>query len=337
VSKRVLITGMTARHYSQGVVDRSASFTQALSILLRDLGYTVDIQPSSVEWTTKTFKQYDRVLIGIAPPMALSSNGTYGALSTISTLYGTKKMLFFVDCAEHWQIFANLKAITRDHDKLFKPFYSRRNEYVRVDDHKVREKVLEGIEILSSRAWPRTVYPLLPWSSEIVLTSGSPENTIGSFRGIHVDSVYDSEEMSFYTDRRDCWLVENDKTRWSKSIANLLTLPTATIRGQKLRTDEQIAQALSRSLGIIIGPTSDKKFWWSPRYVQALNTTTPIVTEWRDSSQIGDAWTHLAASVEEMSIIDRFELAVTQKKQYFSSIESRTETTDVLDTILRMK
>ena len=94
---------------------------------------------------------------------------------------------------------------------------------------------------------------------------------------------------------------------------------------------------MSESSGVLIGPGGDKKFWWSPRYVQALGTGTPVSTEWKDSCSIGQAWNHLAVGIEEMSQIDRYELAVTQRKEYFDSISDRQETANRIRTLVGMK
>ncbi|WJZ48542.1 hypothetical protein [Actinomycetia phage DSL-LC01] len=329
---------MTAHHYSPVVVDRSMSFTQAMTMLLRDAGYGVHIAQPSVMWDEFYLREYDHVMVGVAPPMALSANSIYGALSVISKMQNSDKMTFFIDSPEHWQIFANVKAIMKNPDSLFKPFYSRRAWYFSaMQNPEVRKEVMGGIEFLFEKPWHRTFYPLLPWSDEQTLTAGTPENARINLVGIHVDSVYHAEDNPFHADKIDRWLVENEKSRWTKTLVDSLTKPSTTVKTEKLRTDEQIIAEMSRSLGVIVGPGGDKKFWWSPRYAQALAACTPVVTEWKDSSSIGDAWNHLAAGVEEMSQIDRFEVAVTQKKQYFGSIQNKKDTASYLRTLLGIK
>jgi len=338
MSRRVLITGMTAHHYSPVVVERSMSFTHGLATLLRDAGYGVHIAQPSVTWDKFYLDEYDHVLVGIAPPMAISANGIYGALSVISQLHNSEKMTFFVDSPEHWQIFANIKAITKNPECLFKEFYSRRSGYFSAaQTPQIHENVLRAIEILNDQPWRRTIYPVLPWSDEQFLTSNTPENARISFVGVHIDSVFEAEESTFNSHRDNKWLVENEKSRWTRDVVSSLSFPSFTVKQQKLKTDEQIADAMSQSLGVLMGPGGDKKFWWSPRYVQALNTSTPVATEWKDSCNIGSSWNHLAAGIEAMSQIDRFELAVTQKKEYFDNIDSREKTTSYLRTLIGSK
>ena len=150
MTKRILVTGMTAQHYSPVVVERSASFTQALVALLRESGHAVHIAQPNTAWDSLYLQEYDYVLLGISAPMALSSNGVYGALSTISKMSNSDKITFFVDSPEHWQIFANLKAITKNPESLFKSFYSRRSGYFSAkSSEQVRNAVLDGVRIFS--------------------------------------------------------------------------------------------------------------------------------------------------------------------------------------------
>lgn len=335
MSKKVLITGMTAQHYSPVVIDRSTSFTLALVSLLRETGHAVHIAQPSVSWDFQYLDAYDHVLVGVSAPMALSSNSVYGALSLIGKMYDSPKITYFVDAPEHWQIFANLKAISKSPDSLFKSFYSRRSGYFSaLDTPEIKQDVLSGAAALFCEPWRTTIFPLLPWSDAQYLLSSTPENARASFIGMHIDSVFNYGDPTFTADRSRKWLVENPKSRWTKEVVSSLSLPSFSCKDNKIRTDEQVINAMSESTGVLIGPGGDKKFWWSSRYAQALSTSTPVATEWKDSRSIGQSWNHLAIGIEEMTQIDRYELAVTQKNEYFDSIPSVEQTATQLQTLI---
>lgn len=338
MTKRVLITGMTAHHYSPVVIDRTASFAQAATTLLRDSGVAVSIAQPTVHWNDFYLEDYDHILLGIAPPMALSANSIYGALHVIGTMYDSDKLTFFIDSPEHWQIFANIKAIIKNPDSLFKEFYSRRSGYYSAAQNGiVRDHILKAVQYLHERPWHRTLFPVLPWSDEQHLTSNTPENARISMVGISIDSAFYSEETSFNSNRENKWFVENEKSKWTTLVTDSLSFPTVSTKSAKLRSDEEIIKELSTSAGALLGPGGDKKFWWSPRYAQAMNSGTPVATEWKDSSSIGSSWNHLAVAIEEMSWIDRFELSVSQKRDYFDRIESKKDTAAYLRTLIGIK
>jgi hypothetical protein len=326
VKKKVLVTGMTAQQHSFAVANRSLSFAGSLAKCLERLEYEVHFAEPSVEWNSFFLSEYSKVFVGVAPALSVTSNSTYGALSTIATLADDQKLSLFIDGPEPWKIFANLRAIEKDGTRLIKPFYSRRKGYnAVVKSDARREHVLRGASILLNNDWPSTVYPRLPWADDTMSVPGIPANALKSMIGINTDSL-SLTETAFKTNRVRRWITENDSTRWMKNTEASLTLPCSSIKKNKLRTDEDIFGALVTSLGALIGPHTDKTTWWSPTYVHALNAGTPIATDWISSSKIGDAWNHIAAGIEEMSQIDHYELSVTQKEQYISNIANEQDT-----------
>jgi hypothetical protein len=58
-----------------------------------------------------------------------------------------------------------------------------------------------------------------------------------------------------------------------------------------------------------------------------MNACTPVVTDWRESSALGEPWTYLATYVEDLATDQRAELARAQMEAYIASIPSRRDAT----------
>jgi len=58
-----------------------------------------------------------------------------------------------------------------------------------------------------------------------------------------------------------------------------------------------------------------------------MNACTPVVTDWRESSALGESWTYLASHIEDLALDQRIELARQQMEAYIASIPSRRDAT----------
>lgn len=333
---KVLITGATAQQYSLGAASKSKSFANTLKLALEHGGHEVWFAGPSVDWSPQFLAQYDQVFIGIAPVMSVTSNAAYGALAAIDLLWDSENMTMFSDTPEPWKIFANLRAIERDENALFKPFYSRRPSYSKMKQGTLeKDRVLSAVEKLQSSEWRRVIYPTLPWKMSDL--PGVPDNLKSSFIPVNIDSFCIDERVSHNSDRQRRWIVDNEDSRWTKDTMSSLSLPCESLKSLKLKSSDDITDVLRSCLGVLIGPHADKNLWWTPRFSQAINACTPVATDWKISGSIGDSWNHLAAGIEEMSAIDRYELAVTQRIDYLSSIPTKEETVSQLQEITGMK
>jgi hypothetical protein len=101
--------------------------------------------------------------------------------------------------------------------------------------------------------------------------------------------------------------------------------------------DEQVFLQIGRSIGAIISPEQKDGTWWSYRYIQALNSNTPVVTEWKESQSIGLEWAMLASSIDSLPQESRNLLAMVQRDIYLSSIKDKKESLKNLENILGVK
>jgi hypothetical protein len=115
-----------------------------------------------------------------------------------------------------------------------------------------------------------------------------------------------------------------------------LKLPTLPMKINRGSTDSDVIIQLQRSLGVLISPDRRDGTAWSYRYVQALNTKTPIITEWKESGVLGDAWSVLAYSIEEMSQSRRDLVSLAQKESYLANIPDKKTALKNLESTLNI-
>lgn len=326
---KVLISGMTASQSSSVYSERSVTFIGSVARALRDAGITVDWQVPSM--SRDEIDKYDKVIVGVAPVLSLAANRSFSALSLIESLWDSEKLTMFIDAPEPGKIHASLRSIAKNPDSLTKPLYSRRPGYSAIaTDKKYASKVAQIIEILTNEKWKNTLVPILPWSTTEKSLAGLPKTITESCVGINVDSIALEQISDKNMPRYNQWVVENEHTKWIKNSSKVLVYPCTPAKTKRTDGDAAVLDAMSSSIGVLIGPHDDKVLWWSSRFAQAMNTRTPIATEWRDSHVIGDAWSHLASGIEEMNIEDRYELSTAQRSQYIESIPNKQQLTDTL-------
>lgn len=320
---KILVTGMTAQQYSPAVATRSLSFAGILTEALTSSNHDVDLVEPSVTMTDAVLSRYSRVFVGVAPPLSVTANGAYGALSIISRLLDDDRLVLFIDAPEPWKVFANIRAIEKDSQTLFKSFYAKRKGHKMIlEAQGERDRVIRAIDVLGASQWPLTLFPALPWNNNALHFPGVLQNAAESMVPVYVDSLLVDGTTASTTGsaRVRRWVVENDSTKWMRNTLQTLTTDSLSLRKSKIRTSADIYDTMNTSTGALIGPHGDKMTWWSTSYSHALNASIPVATDWLASRTIGDAWNHLASGIDEMSSVDRYELAVMQKIQYIQSL-----------------
>jgi hypothetical protein len=320
---KVMICGMTAAQSSQRFNASNKTFASSVSQALERAGATVHWRDPSLEAGPSQYSEYDKVLVGIAPVLSLGSSKAYLALSAIATLYGTDKLVLFVDAPEPGKLHASARAVHRNPSSLVKDLYkSRKGHAILCKDSKKLKHVLKGVEILKDRQWPATIFPALPWHDTKTKFEVLPDNASSAFSPVYADALIGITNFVWADRKNKIWTIENEKSKWFAKTANQLTFPYEKSKDSRLATYDDVSRKIALSWGTVIAPHDDKILWWSPRFVQAMECNSPVVTEWRLSSSIGDSWSFLPSSIEQMTLIDTHEASVSQRIQYFSKLPS---------------
>ena len=299
-------------------------------------GHGVEWVEPSVHLKKDDLARFDVILLGIAPVLSVTSNKAYGVLSMIHALDGDPRLRFFIDAPEPARITANLRAVEKDFSTLVKPFYSLRRHYKDLSDESVKLAIAGGVNRLAASEWPLTVYPAMPWSNDVQVADKLPNGAASAVVGITVDPYYVSRQTRpIEKGKTRRWVVDASRgSKWTTNTLNSLSLPHEMMKMNRGATDVDVLERINGSTGSIIGPGIDGALWWSHRWAQSLNSLTPVASDWRVTSSIGSSWSHLAASIEEMSHIDNYELSVSQRKEYISALPSQDNVKEKLETTL---
>lgn len=330
---KILLTGMSAPQASSSANSKSMSFAAVLNKVFLELGHTVDWVGPDIKSTAEDLETYDLVLVGVSPLTSLSANRVYGALSIIDIMWSSPKLKLFIDAPKVDQITFSIKSIHSNPESLVKLFFSYRKDFNSASsDEKTKLRLLSAVDKLMNSQWPDVIYPALPWANPSRIKKLLPEN-LSTLTGINLD-IFLLKDLEVLEPRRDKWVVDTYKTKWTDLVTNTLAYPHSPMRWNKGWTDVQVFEQISRSLGVLISPHKKDGTWWTYRYIQALNTQTPISTEWKESCKLGDSWSILATSIEAMPVESRKLLAMAQKDSYIASIPTREDAKQILETTL---
>jgi hypothetical protein len=315
---------------------RSLSFAGLIYRALTEDGHEVTWADPSVTYTKASLlNKFDAVLVGVSPITSLSANRVYGALSIIDHLWGSEQLTLFIDAPQVNQINFSLKAIQTTPGNFAKSFFSNRKEYSAVSsDEKLQQRLLKCVDKMVYTQWPTVMYPALPWSSTEKIKELLPEG-VTSLVGINLDS-YIIEDRVPAEERRSKWVVDLYKNSWVEATLKTLVSPHAPMKWNKGWTDVQVLEQIDRSMACLIAPHKREGSWWTTRFAQALSSLTPVVTDWKESSQIGPEWSLLAAHVESLSESQRLEVASSQRSSYLQNIPSKSHAVAILSGTIKL-
>lgn len=323
---KILFTGMSSSHCKPSKV---SGYFNSLAKLVGEVAEVSWAIPSTT-WTSKHLDKYDYVFVGVTPPTSLSANKAYGGLHIIDLLWDSPKLRLVLDSPQVWQYKNSIRKAANDPSNgLFSSFYSLRWEYQAAKEIK---SVSEAVKKLSIKKWPTTIYPGLPWKSDESAALAVGLDVSSSLVALNLDAI-NLVDPIYSDNRQPFWSVDDSKLSWARKLVGTIKYETVDVRSKRGYSDEDAAGTISDSIGLII-PPQDRKVgtWWSYRYVQGLNTATPIVTNWLETKGFSSSWAKLAYQVEDMSPEDRLTLAEEQRRVYVDSIPSRDELIELIST-----
>lgn len=327
---RVFLTGMSAPQASSSANQKSFTFAGLLNKVLTDAGHEVTWASPSVYMTEETLDKFDAILVGVSPLTSVGANRVYGALNVINRLKDSDKLTLFIDTPTPSQIEPSLKSVISNPETLTKSFFSYRKEYSNVvADKDIFQSVFSGIDYLYNNDWTQTIYPKLPWKSEIKILTNAKTNLTGINLDAHI-----IKDVQHGINRNPKWVIHSLSNPWAIATVASLVLPNSLMKWNKGWTDNQVEEQICRSIGAIISPDKKDGTYWSYRYIQALNTKTPVITDWKESGVLGDTWNILASSLEPMSQEKRDLIATAQKENYLAKIPSKQKSVEILQNIL---
>jgi hypothetical protein len=255
-------------------------------------------------------------------------------MHVINLLHSSPKLTLVVDNPQLWQFKASLASVARDVSSIFTPFYSKRREYKLASTSEISGGIQSAADKLLNLPWPKTIYPELPWKTveeigRFISTEGT-QNLVG----INLDAMLLADPKPAKAPA-PVWVADSPTSAWTKKIEKLLSFPTIPLRGGPRDTDEQVFDRISSSFGLLMAP-QDRGVgtWWSYRYVQALNASVPVVSDWRDTGSLSNNWYVLGSTLEESTYEERLAIARAQREDYMKSIPSQDESMRLIKSLI---
>jgi hypothetical protein len=327
---KVFLTGMSAPQASPNANQKSLSFAGVVNKVLTDAGHEVVWGDPSVHMTADSLSGFDSVVVGVSPISSMGANRVYGALHLINILWDSNKLSLFVDTPNPSQIEASLRLTETNSASLTKPFFSYRKEYSDVvSDQKLLDSVIGGVDKLFNREWGTTFFPSLPWKKELKIANNARKN----LTGLNLDA-YLIDVPAQTVERRPKWVADTMSTNWAKSTVATVSLPSSPMKWNKGWDDIQVLDQIQRSIGVLISPDKKDGTYWSYRYAQSIGTGTPVITDWKESHLLGEAWAVLASSIDTMSQPKRDLVATAQREIYIANIPNKKNALKQLEQLL---
>jgi hypothetical protein len=331
VFMKILFTGMASHHTKPS---SNVTFFRTLSERVETFS-TVEWATPSVTWTEDYLNQYDYVVVGLTPPTSLSANKVYGALHAINIMYESPKLVMVLDHPQLWQYKHGFNSIDADPLSLFTNFYSKRREFSLAKGSYL-ESISGAVNKLLTKKWPKTIYPSLPWAS-----SRNIDKLLGlcaeeSLIPVNLDSFLITEGDPLDKEVGSGWVSDQSKTRWLSDLSKLLTLPVGSIGSSKKLSDSDAFESIKKSFGLLMAPQErGVGIWWSYRLVQALNSGTPVLSDWKETFELGPEWSILGYDLESQTKEDIINIAKLQKESYLSNISTKKDSDILLSSIFK--
>lgn len=327
---------MSALQASSRANTRTLGFAGVVEQSLIKSGHEVHWLTPEVTWTDDFLNSFDSVIVGITAITSLSANYCYGGLHVIERLIDSDKLTLLIDAPQVSQITASLNAILAKPENLTKTFYSKRKGFNHAVDESTKSRFLKIVDRLLTGNWPVTIYPKLPWGSDALVTRQLPVGAADALVGVNLDAELFKSEPYATEERALKWSIDSSVGPWSESVLKTLLYPVSQMKWNKGSTDDFVHDQIARSIGAIITPQRYDGTWWSYRYIQAMNSYTPIASFWQETQTVGPNWAVLAATIETAAQDERDKIALGQRNEYIKSIPTARDARIKLETVLRI-
>lgn len=310
---------MSSSHCKPG---KNQSFFRVVAEAYSEFSEVVWSEPK-INWNRSDLEEFDQIVFGFSPPTSMGANHLYAALKVLNLMYESPKLRIVIDSPQMWQYKNSVRAFKRDPDQIFGSFYVNRKNYNEAKNGKIRNHSESLAEKFSSIEWPKTLIPALPWAEREDLYSPLSFMSESSIIPLNLDALLLRKETP-RIGRLDQWAADNTSSTWTQTTSKSLRFPVISVKNSTKPKDTEAEQRILTSMGLLISPQDRKTgTWWSYRYIQGLNTTTPIATYWQDSAKLGEEWSLLAYQLEDMQPYERQHMSFQQIKSYEAAIPNR--------------
>lgn len=328
----ILLTGSTAAHISQKKNEKTRTFHGDINKALTASKHKVTWVEPSVSMSKDFIAEFDRVIVGLAPPTSTAAHKIYGSLSVIKHSWDEGNLVLVVDAPEPRRVWTGIKAIDSNPENLIKDFYSKRSEYKKTLRPDVFDHIQSAIKTLVDEVWPTTIFPALPWMSFASVSTHIPNTSRKNLVGLNFDEKYITDDNTFFTEKSpEYWVADVPNSAWTKKQENLLSLNSTPLKSRRWGGDADAIARLKDSMGCLVSTYRSGEPWWSSAISQSLYAGVPVATDWTLSSILGESWRLLPANIEELTQGERNQLVKSQKESYKDSLLSWEDSIKLLN------
>ena len=325
---KVLVTGCSSAQTSESVAKKLPTFTGLLVQALSEAGHEVVWDTPTMRWDEAHLAQYDSVVVGLTAPTSITAHRLYGALSVIDRAKRVTDVKYLIDAPEPHKLWNGIRWTAKNPQDLVKPFYSRRSEFNVASTPEELKRLHSVVVDLYENKWNSTIVPSFPWFSAEYLTNHIPnlqeesvENLcldLLTFKNLYDTGLYMKSDVSN-------WSYEI-KNPWVSNISKTLVRDVSPLVVSKSSSSSSVLSNLNKSIGTLIPTFKNNEPWWSINLARSLYVNTPVISDWRHTSYLGDSWSVLAHSVEEMATQERVNLAKSQREAYLGVLGTYEDT-----------
>lgn len=327
---KVLVTGSTAQQASRLHAERTPTFSNLLVRSFQDAGVDARVMSPRLDWDEKFLSEFDLVIVGVAPTTSITANKIYPAMITAEKARNIGNLALLMDAPESYKILPSFRS-WQDMEKTLKSFYDRRKNYSEVaQDENLQAQLKSFITHLCEDPWPTTFFPEFPWSTKDYMIKNISNLDSEALVGVNVDMyvlLQPPKVRNFYAS--DEYWTCDAMNPFGKEQQKLLNKPVIPIKSTWESENETLTR-IRESIGTLVATYRWGESWWSPALAQSLSQGVPVVHDWRYTGYMGEEWSHLASTIENMSLSEREELAYSQKQLYLNHLPEQDETSEKL-------
>lgn len=314
--KQIFITGSTASQCSVEAQRRNVKFSSMLNRALNISGHNSFIDIPSVEMTLEDVSKYDSVIVGLSPFTSMSSHRIYGALHTLGLALDAGNAKILLDAPDPYLVFKSFRSVISNPSILTKRNYSSRSQYSSVvSDSKVRNKIMETIEVVANTSIP-TIVPNSSYFEVNRLDYGMPEsNNDMDLINLNLDAMW-NQVFNASGSQSKYWSSDDAKSFWSTSVEKTLSKPVLALKRTAYDTEYEYVERLKNSYGFLVPTYKNNLPWWSPNIMLSLSHGTPVFSDWRLTSIMGEYWSSLPVYAETLTVEEKIEYARAQIMSY---------------------
>jgi len=328
---KILLTGMASHHTKPST---NVTFFKTLADRISVFADVEWLVPS-VTWTKDYLDKYDYIVVGITPVTSQVANKVYGAMNVINLMYESEKLVLVADYPQLWQYKHGFNAIDADPLSIFSTFYSKRTEFNLAKESCI-DIITEANNKLLTKAWPKTIYPSLPFKNTRNIDKLLGLSASESLIPVNLDAFLLTERPALKNSIGDYWITEQKKTKWSENLSKLLRIPIKDFKKFKKISDFDAQRLIDSSHGFMLSPQDrGVGIWWSYRLIQALNSGTIVLSDWRETSFLGPEWSMLGYDLENQTSQDIIGIAKLQKESYKNNIPTKEDSDKLLNSIFK--